>query len=121
VLYLALNLSVGTLLIAAGYGVPGVVPLIQKRLARKKGRVSGARDEWVANHALQLQRMAFQAEGKGEWEREEEFVPVTVDLTQRFRALDPCSHRGAAGKPGDRQLLNEERLQKVSTAYITEL
>lgn len=53
---LGLNFGIGGLLLLAGYLLPVLLPWLQNRRAKAKGRHAHARDRWEADHALDMQR-----------------------------------------------------------------
>jgi len=108
VLGLALTFGLGGLIILCSILVPYVVPEMQAKHAAKKKRHSAGRDQWKADHFLQLQRIAFQAHDRGSWVGEEDFVPVTKS-NSTFEPLPLRSGVQPKGKAGDEPLLRDSR------------
>ena len=59
-----------------------IVAWIQER----RGTDPHSRREWVANHMLQVQRAAFEANGVGSWYRRSASIPIT-DSDMKLAAL----------------------------------
>lgn len=78
VLGLALDFGIGLLLLICGHGIPLLVIWIQKKRSAKEGsRRSVARDHWISNGGIQLQRMVFELLHRGRWHEIEDNIPVT--------------------------------------------
>ncbi len=76
---LALILTVGSAVVLLNLCLSTVVGLVQR--ITKKG--FHCRDDWNLDHALQVQRMAYENARMGHWKGREALVPVTM-LGERF-------------------------------------
>jgi len=88
VLGLAIDFGVGGLLLLASVLVPYVVPKLQARRGQKGGR-SLARDQWMMNSALQLQRVLFGLLSAGDWKEEEYGDEGVVPVTKTAERISP--------------------------------
>ncbi|KAB2568801.1 hypothetical protein DBV05_g12525, partial [Lasiodiplodia theobromae] len=88
--WLILVLSLGTVLLLLSYTLEPFVRLIQRRRWLRYDPLvdAYARLEWTTNETLQLQRLAHEELGVGEWKGCVDDVPVTVDGRQRLAVLD---------------------------------
>jgi len=115
---LGLNFGIGAIILIVGYLLPFMVPRLQLRRARKKGKVSMAGEQWILNHALQLQRVAYEAMGIGTWTRKESTVPVTTEL----EAVESSSSLLIASSlRGRRRQVGEEMVGNSSLSSSTML
>jgi hypothetical protein len=121
VLGLALDFGIGGLLLICGHGLPLLVIWIQKKRSSKKGsRRSVARDHWIGDGAIQLQRMVFELLNRGHWHEIEDNVPVTSDdepleAPALHLQSDNSSHRSrpqvrSGYRPGSDRSVSEQLL-----------
>jgi len=108
VLGLAINFGVGGLLLLASVLVPYVVPKLQARRGRK-GQRSLAREQWMMNSALQLQRVLFGLLSAGDWEEEEYGDEGVVPVTKTAERIPPPSLVDARDNPATVMQLLERR------------
>ena len=106
VLGLGLNFGVGIVVLFAGYLLPFIVPRLQARRARRRGKISVAQEQWFMNGSLQLQRIAYEAHGVGDWEGRESTVPITAGLTEFIplsqRSVASSLRRFGSGRTGEK-------------------
>lgn len=82
----ALILILGTVLIVLGLTIDTVVGLVQKKIKADYLRLS-----WTSDGYLQLQRMAWEGAGYGDWERCDDDVPTSRGMgrdNQKLGVLD---------------------------------
>lgn len=77
VLWMSLVFAVGLLLIILSLSLGSLCRLIQKRA----GKLWYPLAEWNSNSCLQLQRLAFEELGVGQWKGCDQYVPFTEEHT----------------------------------------
>ena len=73
VLWTSLILIVGVIVIILDFSLSSAVGWIQKKSRKGLDR----RAEWILNNTLQIQRVAFEGDRQGNWDRKEASVPTT--------------------------------------------
>ncbi|KAL9624353.1 MAG: hypothetical protein Q9160_001315 [Pyrenula sp. 1 TL-2023] len=83
VLGLAITLTLGSLIIALTFAAESIFKFVQRR--RRKAKYQEL--EWISNETLQLQRMAHEELGMGNWTRATKTIPITGP-EERLAILD---------------------------------
>lgn len=116
VLGLGINFGIGGFVLLCGYLLPFIIPKLQRRYAKRVGKVSLASEQWTMNNALQLQRIVYEAHDVGEWARREKTVPITTEL-EKFDP--PTQHTVSAMLRRRRAQMEEMKAESVADSHGT--